>query len=71
MIILESKIIMDSEDMGFHCPTGKYVDGYFLTIDDLQKLARDFQVDCHDGFVSNDNSYIENWLKNHERIVKK
>jgi len=41
----------------------KYVDGYFLTIDELEKLVRDFQVDCHDGFVSNDKAYIENWIK--------
>jgi len=38
--------------------------GYFLSLDELAKLVRDFQVDCHDGFVSNDKSYIENWLKN-------
>ena len=63
MIILESKIVIeDSKE--------NYVDGYFLTIDDLKKLVRDFQVDCHDGFVSNDGSYIEEWLKNHKRIVK-
>ena len=42
----------------------KYVEGYFLTVDELAKFVRDFQVDCHDGFVSNDKSYIENWLKN-------
>ena len=45
-----------------------FVDGYFLTIHDLSKLVRDFQVDCHDGFVSNDYSYIEEWLKKHNRI---
>ncbi len=60
MIILESKIVDE-----------KYVDGYFLTIDDLGQLVRDFQADCHDGFVSNDKAYIEEWLKKHERIVKK
>ena len=60
MIILESKIVGE-----------KYVDGYYLTIDDLEQLVRDFQVDCHDGFVSNDKAYIEEWLKKHERIVKK
>lgn len=49
----------------------KYVDGYYLTIHDLAKLVRDFQADCHDGFVSNDISHIEQWLKTHERIVKK
>ena len=60
MIVLESKLIGE-----------KYVDGYYLTIDDLQRLVRDFQADCHDGFVSNDGSYIEEWLSKHERIVKK
>lgn len=47
----------------------EYIKGYFLTINDLQKLCRDFQVDCHDGFVSNDNAYIENWInKNIKQI---
>jgi hypothetical protein len=59
MIVLESKLIDE-----------KYVDGYYLTIDDLQRLVRDFQADCHDGFVSNDKSYLEAWLSKHERIVK-
>ena len=35
---------------------------YSLTIEELQKLCRDFQADCYDGFVSNDNSYIQLWL---------
>lgn len=60
MIVQESKLI-DEE----------YVDGYYLTMPDLERLVRDFQADCHDGFVSNDNAYIETWLKNHNRIVKK
>jgi len=60
MIVLESKIIGE-----------KYVDGYFLGIHDLQRLVRDFQVDNFDGFVSNDNAYIEEWLKKHERIENK
>jgi len=60
MIILESKLVDEV-----------YVDGYYLTLKDLERLVRDFQADCHDGFVSNDSAYIENWLKNHDRIVKK
>ena len=60
MIIQESKLI-DEE----------YVKGYYLTIKDLEKLVRDFEPDCRDGFVSNDGAYIEQWLKTHERIVKK
>jgi hypothetical protein len=44
----------------------QYMNGYFLTINQLQELVRDFQADCHDGFVSNDKSYIEEWMKNHE-----
>jgi len=59
MITLESKLIGE-----------KYVDGYYLTINDLTRLVRDFQADCHDGFVSNDGSYIEHWLKKHDRIVE-
>jgi hypothetical protein len=45
--------------------------GYFLTPYDLAKLVRDFQADCHDGFVSNDEAYIEQWLKTHDHIEKK
>lgn len=48
----------------------QYMDGYFLTLDQLAELVRDFQVDCHDGFVSNDKSYIEEWLKKHEPTQK-
>jgi hypothetical protein len=78
MIIKESRIIMD-DDKGYHCPTGQYVDGYYLTLKDLERLVRDFQADSHDRFMSNDESYqdmtlmqvIEIWLKKHERIVKK
>ena len=36
---------------------------YKLNIEQLKKLVRNFQADCHDGFVSNDESYIKNWLK--------
>ena len=35
---------------------------YRLTMRELTLLVRSFQVDCYDGFVSNDESYIEYWL---------
>ena len=35
---------------------------YKLNIEQLSKLCRDFQADCHDGFVSNDKVYIDEWL---------
>lgn len=57
MIILETKLVDD-----------EFVSGYFLTMQDLGRLVRDFQADCHDGFVSNDEAYIEQWLKKHERM---
>lgn len=41
----------------------KFITGYFLTIKQLAKLMRDFQVDCYDGFVSNDEAYFEEKLK--------
>ncbi|MFW6246802.1 MAG: hypothetical protein ACOC22_01320 [bacterium] len=63
MIIQETRIVIEKDDT-----TENHVSGYFLTINDLQKLVRDFQVDCFDGFVSNDNAYIEEWMKNHKRI---
>jgi hypothetical protein len=58
MIILESR--MNGKN--------QIEEGYFLSIEDLGKLVRDFQADCFDGFVSNDHSYIEHWLKKHESI---
>ena len=40
---------------------------YELTLKELVKLCRDFMVDCHDGFVSNDNAYVERWIdKNYD-----
>jgi hypothetical protein len=73
MIIKESRLEtkQNSGLLAEFITSEKYVDGYFLTIHDLHKLVRDFQVDNYDGFVSNDNAYIESWLKKHERIVKK
>lgn len=43
----------------------QYMEGYFLTKNQLKELVRDFQADCHDGFVSNDDSYIDQWMKSH------
>jgi hypothetical protein len=62
MITLETRIKTNEsgEDV--------FEEGYFLSIYDLARLVRDFQADCHDGFVSNDTSYIEQWLKNHNRL---
>lgn len=75
MIILESKIIVDEpslfhDEKIYHCPKGRYVDGYFLTLNDLEVLVRAFHA-CHDGFTYSDKAYIEQWLKNHNRIVEK
>lgn len=44
------------------------VEGYFTTLDQLTKLARDFQADCHDGFISNDRAYVKEWLKKEARL---
>jgi hypothetical protein len=72
MIILEHRIVKDTrETLRGYEYTESHIEGYFLTIDDLKRLVRDFQADCHDGFVSNDLSYIESWLNKHERIEKK
>jgi hypothetical protein len=71
MIILESKLTKRDSPAHSEYANYEYVDGYFLTVHDLAKLVRDFQADCHDGFVSNDKAYIEEWLKKHVQIVKK
>ena len=55
-MIPETKIVMVDGDE-------KFVTGYFLTIEQLARLVRDFQADCHDGFVSNDEAYLETKLK--------
>ena len=44
----------------------QYTEGFFFTLDKLQQLVRDFQVDCYDGFVSNDKAYIEEWIKKND-----
>lgn len=33
--------------------------GYFLTIQQIVKLCRDFNADQRDGFISNDEAYIK------------
>jgi hypothetical protein len=43
--------------------------GYFMEKDDLVRLVQDFRADCHDGFVSNDSSYIEAWLRGKPEIA--
>lgn len=42
---------------------------YELTLKELSKLCRDFQVDCYDGFVSNDESYIKIWINDNLKDV--
>jgi hypothetical protein len=37
--------------------------GYYLKVDEIAKLCRDFACDCMSGFVSNDKAYIELKLK--------
>jgi hypothetical protein len=53
----------------------KYINGYFLTISDLEKLVEDYerdkQTDNMIGLSVNTISYLERWLKNHNRIEKK
>ena len=41
----------------------QYREGYFMSMENLLQLVRDFQADCFDGFVSNDRAYIEKWIK--------
>jgi hypothetical protein len=53
--MLETRL-MSSEDGEF------WKHGYFLSIEELVKLARNFLDNC-DGFVDNDKTYIESWLK--------
>jgi len=62
MIILESKLIGE-----------EYVEGYYLTLNDLRKLLKDFESGSNRSFkgITNKKAFIDQWLKTHERIVKK
>ena len=70
MIILESKVVV-----GHLGVNEGYVSGYFLTIHDLVQLLSDYERDKQtDNMIGLDTlsvSYIERWLKNHNRIIKK
>lgn len=52
----EIKIIYDQEGNEI------ITEGYFLTLDELEDLVWQYTVDNHDGFVSNNKSYLENKL---------
>ena len=41
---------------------GSDIDVGNIEIRQLVKLCRDFQADCHDGFVSNDELWVESWV---------
>jgi hypothetical protein len=78
MVVLESRIQNSRPNDPLSGPTylcgasmKSYVSGYFLTLEDLTELVRDFQINDDMNFVRNDKSYIEKWLSKHEQIVKK
>jgi hypothetical protein len=62
MIVQETRI--ENNKSGKETP----VTGYFLTIKDLTKLSKDFHIDNCYGYIDNDVSYVEKWLKKHTRI---
>ena len=47
------------------CTNGQWKTGYFLTIKQITNLCRDFMLtkDYHEGFISNDEVYIESQLE--------
>lgn len=71
MIIQESKLVRNDMPAHSEFQNYSYVEGYFLTIDDLAKLVLDFETDYHSIEIANTKSYIEDWLKNHNQLVKK
>ena len=53
------------------CTNNQWKTGYFLSIEQIVRLCRDFMIDSHDewirnGYVSNDEAYIESQLKKME-----
>lgn len=75
MIIQESKLVR--KDMPGHSEFQNYgyVDGYFLTLDDLKKLLDDYVRDKQtDNMINLDTfpePYLKRWLESHNQIVKK
>jgi hypothetical protein len=75
MIVKESKVVR--KDMPGHSEFQNYgyVEGYFLTIDDLAKLIMDYGRDReNDNMIGLDTAtepYLVRWLKDHNQIVKK
>lgn len=39
------------------------MDKYVLTTEQLVSLVRDFRADCFDGFISDDDAYVEQWVE--------
>ena len=70
MIILESKLVKKDSPAHSEFSSYEYVDGYFLTIDDLARLVFDVEKDYNLIDFDYTKSYIENWLKKHNQIVK-
>ena len=75
MIIQESKLVRKNGPACSEYTNYEYVNGYFLTIDDLAKLVEDYerskQVDNMIGLDTNIESYLKRWLNDHNQIVKK
>ena len=59
MIVLENKIVKIND-------INHYEYRAIFNIGIVKKLVRDFQIDCVNSFVSNDETYIEQWLKNNK-----
>ena len=61
MIVQEMRLL--TNDLGV-----KYwKEGYFISRDELKRLVRDLQDDCHNGVPSNDDAYIEHWLSTNKK----
>lgn len=55
--MLESKLCKQPDG------SEKYIEGYFLTMDQLEKLVKDFRIYSSDEFFGDDRSAIEYWIK--------
>jgi hypothetical protein len=61
--MLETRLIKEKNSEKY-----EYKDGYFLSIEELEKLCMDFLEEHYSApYDGNKKTYIENWIKTNEK----
>jgi hypothetical protein len=58
--MLESRLVKQKDG------TEKYIDGYFLTIEQISKLLENYCDDDFRKIILNNKEYIKNWIEKNE-----